>query len=115
MAFFNFTSRLKKRSHSGDGIIRYMPESLINPLYKPKTLGELKALMVATGRNPSPVSLRPGIAEGDVVDPMDLPPVPVGGDTFETIRATDSLQKTLLDEASAYQKSQQSSEDPSQE
>lgn len=92
-----------------------MPESLINPLYKPKTLGELKALMVATGRNPSPVSLRPGIAEGDVVDPMDLPPVPVGGDTFETIRATDSLQKTLLDEASAYQKSQQSSEDSSHE
>lgn len=115
MAFFNFTSRLKKRSHSGDGIIRYMPESLINPLYKPKTLGELKALMVATGRNPSPVSLRPGISEGDVVDPMDLPPVPVGGDIFETIRATDSLQKTLLDEASAYQKSQQSLEDSSQE
>lgn len=115
MSFFNFKKRLQKRLHSGDGVVRYMPESLINPLYKPKTLGELKALMVATGRNPSPVSLRPGIVEGDVADPMDLPPVPVGGDTFETIRATDSLQKTLLDEASAYQKSQQSSNELPQE
>lgn len=78
-----------------DGSVKEFPESLVNPLYKPKTLGELKAQMVHTGINPAPAPTRPGLPETPGVDSMDSPPIPVTGDTFEMIRAGQQVKSQL--------------------
>lgn len=79
-------SKNKKVRKTFTGVVKRFPESLVNPLYKPRTLSELKALMNHTGINPAPVQLREGVKEIDGLDSMDMPPIPIGGDSFEHIR-----------------------------
>lgn len=79
------------------GVVGGFPESLVNPLYKPKTLSELKALCVHTGVNPSPVELRPGLPEVGGKDAMETPPIPVFADTFEAIRAAKKMDSEIKD------------------
>lgn len=64
-------------------------------MYKPRTLSELRALFDHTGINPAPVQLRDGIPNIEGLDPMDTPPVPIGGDTFERIRQAKALENDL--------------------
>lgn len=90
MAFFNFRKRYNERK--GLSSLQCTSDSLVNPLYKPKTLGELKALMVHTGINPAPVALRSPLPENvDGIDAMDAPPVRTSGDIFENMRESARL------------------------
>lgn len=66
-------------------------------MYKPKTLGELKAEMMATGINPAPVALRSALPEVEGFDNIDAPPVRIGGDVFETIRESQKLNSRYSD------------------
>lgn len=76
-----------------DGCIKDFPESLVNPLYKPKTLAEMRAEMIHTGINPAPAAMRSPIPVSDGVDPMNSPPIPVTGDRFEHIRQAKAIQR----------------------
>lgn len=90
MAFFNFRKRYNERK--GRFGLECISDSLVNPLYKPKTLGELKALMVHTGINPAPVALRSPLPENvEGIDAMDAPPVRTSGDVFENMRESARL------------------------
>ena len=89
-------------SPSANGIVSRFPESPVNPQYKPRTLAELKALFDHTGINPSPVALREPIKEVDGIDAMDIPPVPIGGDTFEVIRSGQALENELRNSVDDY-------------
>lgn len=93
---------------SADGVVERFPESPVNPQYKPRTLGELRALFDHTGINPAPVPTRPGIPEIEGVDPMDSPSVPIGGDRFETIRTGQLLEDELRDKVDSYRANQKS-------
>lgn len=85
-------------------MLKFTSESLVNPLYKPKTLGELKAEMDHTGINPAPVLMRSGIPDIKGVDPMDMPSVVVGGDPFENIRKSVSLEQKLKETEEEYER-----------
>lgn len=85
----------KHKANPKSGLIDEFPPSQVNPLYKPKTLAEMRAEMVHTGINPAPSTLRKGVVACDGMDPMDAPPVPVTGDTFEHIRIAKNLKGTL--------------------
>lgn len=90
MAFFNYRKRYNERK--GQFGLKCTSDSLVNPLYKPKTLGELKALMVHTGINPAPVALRSPLPENvEGIDAMDAPPVRTSGDVFENLRESARL------------------------
>lgn len=90
MAFFNYRKRYVERK--GRFGLECISDSLVNPLYKPKTLGELKALMVHTGINPAPVALRSPLPENvEGIDAMDAPPVRTSGDVFENMRESARL------------------------
>ena len=102
MAFFNFRKNVDKRKHC---TLVCTSEPLINPLYKPKTLGELKALFTHTGINPAPVALRQPVPENDVFDPMDTPSVDLSGDPFESRRKSASLTDKLKDAERSYESS----------
>lgn len=78
-----------------DGHVRKFPESPVNPMYKPRTLSELRALFDHTGINPAPVQLRDGLPNIEGLDPMDTPPIPIGGDTFERIRQAKAIENDL--------------------
>ena len=94
MAFFNFRKRYSERQ--GLFGLECVSDSLVNPLYKPKTLGELKALMVHTGINPAPVALRTPLPEDiDGLDAMDAPPVRTSGDVFENMRESARLMDNM--------------------
>lgn len=95
------------RDHKADGTIKRFPESPVNPMYKPRTLGELRALFEHTGINPAPVQLRDGIKEIDGLDPMDTPPIPIGGDRFETIRIGKEIENELRDNENRYRANQE--------
>lgn len=90
-------SKAKKRvsDPKSNGSVGNFPQSLVNPLYKAKTLGELRALMVHTGINPSPQPLRPALPETPGVDLMDSPAIPVTDDTFEIIRRGQQIQSEI--------------------
>lgn len=90
---------------NANGVVKSFPESPVNPLYKPRTLSELKALFDHTGINPAPVKLRSAVPEVDGLDPMDAPPIPIGGDTFERIRQAKSLEKEIRDKSDTYRES----------
>lgn len=106
MAFFNFRKRYSQRK--GQFGLECVSDSLVNPLYKPKTLGELKALMVHTGINPAPVALRSPLPENvDGLDAMDAPPVMTSGDVFENMRNSARLADELKRAESDYQESKQ--------
>lgn len=89
-----------------NGVISRFPESPVNPMYKLRTLGELRALFEHTGINPAPVALRDGIKEVEGLDPMDTPPIPIGGDRFESIRIGQALENDLRDKIDAYRANQ---------
>lgn len=93
--FFRHSKTQRPRDAKANGSCGDFPQSLVNPLYKPKTLGELKALMVHTGINPAPQPLRPALPETPGVDSMDSPAIPVTGDTFEIIRRGEQIQREL--------------------
>lgn len=88
MAYFNF----KSNSNSTGSRLRFTSPDLVNPLYKPKTLAELKAEMSHTGINPAPIALRSPLPEIEGLDNIDAPPVCVGGDVFENIRLSREMQ-----------------------
>lgn len=101
--FFKHSSKgVRQCDVRASGIVQKFPESLVNPMYKPRTLAELKALFNHTGINPAPVPVLPGIPEVDGLDPMDTPPRPIGGDVFETIRVGQSLENDLRDKVDSY-------------
>lgn len=103
MAFFNFKKRQNQKDDASNLV--FTSPSLINPLYKPKTLAELKAEMEHTGINPAPVSLRSAISDIEGIDPIDMPSVRVGGDIFENYRATEQLESKIKESLEYYQKS----------
>lgn len=92
------------------GIVDRFPESPVNPMYKPRTLSELKALFDHTGINPAPVAMRDGITEVEGLDAMDLLSIPIGGDTFEHIRVGKALESKLRDTELQYRESLKESE-----
>lgn len=95
----------RKCDNRASGVIDRFPESQVNPMYKPRTLAELKALFDHTGINPAPVPLNPAVPEMDGLDPMDTPPRPIGGDTFETIRTGKELESEMKKASEDYKKS----------
>lgn len=95
-------------SPSASGRCGHFPPSPVNPMYKPRTLGELRALFEHTGINPAPVQLRDPIKEIDGIDAMDMPAVPVGGDVFENIRTGKAIQNDLRDKVDSYRANQKS-------
>lgn len=102
MAFFNFENQRNRPITT----MKFTSESLVNPLYKPKTLAELKALMAHTGINPAPVALRSGIPEdNEHVDAMDAPPVMIGGDIFENMRESARLLDQMRQAESEFERS----------
>lgn len=107
--FFKHSSKsVRKCDVRASGIVHKFPESLVNPMFKPRTLAELKALFDHTGINPAPVQLREGIKEIDGLDAMDTPPIPIGGDRFETIRAGQQIEMELRDNENRYRANQES-------
>lgn len=107
--FFKHSSKgVRKCDVLASGIVQKFPESLVNPMYKPRTLAELKALFDHTGVNPAPVPVLPGIPEVDGLDPMDTPSRPIGGDVFETIRTGQALENDLRDKVDTYRANQNS-------
>lgn len=100
----NGSPKCDKRSN---GSVSRFPESPVNPMYKPRTLGELRALFDHTGINPAPVQLREGVPDIDGLDPMDTPPIPIGGDTFERIRTAKQIEKELRDNENRYRANQE--------
>ena len=95
-------------SPSASGRCGHFPSSPVNPMYKPRTLGELRALFEHTGINPAPVQLRDPIKEVDGVDAMDMPSVPIGGDVFENIRTGKAIEKDLRHKVDSYRANQES-------
>ena len=95
-----------------NGVVSRFPDSPVNPMYKPRTLGELRALFEHTGINPAPVALRDGIKEVEGLDPMDTPPIPIGGDCFETIRIGQALENDLRDKVDTYRANQKEKSNP---
>ena len=106
MFFKHSKKRVPTCSEHTNGVVSRFPESPVNPMYKPRTLGELRAIFEHTGTNPAPVALRDAIKEVEGLDPMDTPPVPVGGDRFETIRIGQSLENDLRDKVDTYRANQ---------
>lgn len=95
-----FFNKRKTCVNCATGEITDFPDSLVNPLYKPKTLAEMKAEMIHTGVNPAPASLRTPLPVSDGVDPMDAPPLPITGDTFEHIRMGELIKRNISSEES---------------
>lgn len=93
-------------SDNVNGVVKRFPESPVNPLYKPRTLKELRALFEHTGINPAPVQLREGIKEIDGIDAMDSPAIPIGGDTFENLRIGKAIENDLRDKVDSYRANQ---------
>ena len=105
--FFKHSKKSRSVDTSTDGHIRKFPESPVNRMYKPRTLRELKELFNHTGINPAPVQLRDALPEIDGIDPMDTPPIPIGGDRFEHIRAGQQIEKELHDNETRYRANQE--------
>lgn len=105
--FFKHSKKSRSVDISTDGHIRKFPESPVNRMYKPRTLRELKELFNHTGINPAPVQLRDALPEIDGIDPMDTPPIPIGGDRFEHIRAGQQIEKELHDNEKRYRANQE--------
>lgn len=93
--FFRHSKTKRVSDPKSNGSVGNFPQSLVNPIYKPKTLGELKALMVHTGVNPAPQPLRPALPETPGVDSMDAPAIPVTGDMFEIIRQGQQIRSEI--------------------
>lgn len=108
MFFKHSQNGISSRDHKADGTMYRFPESPVNPMYKPRTLGELRALFEHTGINPAPVQLREGVTELDGLDAMDSPPIPIGGDRFETIRIGKQIENELRDSEKRYRSNQES-------
>lgn len=106
MFFKHSKNGVPKCHKQSNGVISVFPESPVNPLYKPRTLGELKALFHHTGINPAPVSLRDGIKEVEGIDAMDSPSVPIGGDTFANIRTGKQIQDSISEMSERVKKNQ---------
>lgn len=107
--FFKHSSKgVRKCDVRASGIVQKFPESPVNPMFKPRTLAELKALFDHTGINPAPVPLLPGVPEVDGLDPMDMPSRPIGGDVFETIRVGKALENDLRDKVDSYRANEKS-------
>ena len=104
MSFFNYRKRYSERK--GQFGLKCTSESLVNPLYKPKTLGELKALMVHTGINPAPVALRSPLPENvEGLDAMDAPSVMTGGDIFDNMRQSARLSDQMKQAEAEFERS----------
>lgn len=107
-----FFNKRKTCVNCATGEITDFPESLVNPLYKPKTLAEMKAEMIHTGVNPAPASLRTPLPVSDGVDPMDAPPLPITGDTFEHIRMGEHIKRNISSEESKLEHAKESQGPP---
>ena len=107
-----FYNKRKLSELPANGIVKDFPESLVNPLYKPKTLAEMRAEMRHTGINPAPASLRDPLPVSDGVDPMDAPPIPVTGDRFEHIRRATAIKSNLESELKSLKPIEQPKQDP---
>lgn len=91
---------------NANGVVKRFPGSPVNPLYKPRTLKELRALFDHTGINPAPVQLREGIKEIDGIDAMDSPAIPIGGDIFENLRIGKAIENDLRAKIDTYHANQ---------